>query len=331
VSLARILRQCPVERRRNRLRHVRPNEPQRRRVARRGQFARECGEARRGQLPLVARRRWCPTANRPFRSRRRPPSIRGNAHWQIPLRNGPLPAEEPDASGRSHPDVLRRQRTVSHAGIVQVRDGRSGCPQEAQHVRHILRTRPPNVGTHGFPFDPSPQITRPAPDIAVLRPVMVRGRYGRVVAVPEVPSFRRQPRVVRRIRRRDQRQRSPQRVDDLLVMTILGHHTFPTPSPVRRQLPIRQMRRQLGCESVRPRVIRADAHRTDAVDRSESHLRRMLCAGRCGQRDDDARTAAARARYRDLTPPGVHETTTYRQPETAPAGSGGKVRFENFW
>ena len=98
---------------------------------------------------------------------------------------------------------------------------------------------PKSSDTRGdrFAFDPPTEIAGPATRVAVDRPEVVRRRDRRVAQMREVPRLRREPPRVLRIGRRNECQRPPQRVDDLLGVSILARDTGRTPSPVRRQLP----------------------------------------------------------------------------------------------
>src|SRR5690349_15431232 len=106
MPFSRIFTERAVERGGHGLRHVGADKSERRGVTRWRKLPRERCKARRRQLPLIARWRRSPAADRPLRRGWRPPPIRRHTGWKIGSRNGPLPAEQPDTSRWRDPDVL---------------------------------------------------------------------------------------------------------------------------------------------------------------------------------------------------------------------------------
>src|SRR5690348_4896708 len=66
-----------------------------------------------------------------------------------------------------------------------------------------------------------------------------------MIAMREMPSFGLEPTAMQRVWRAHERERAIERVDDLLIVTMLGVESFRSPSPPGRELPVAQMRGQL--------------------------------------------------------------------------------------
>src|SRR5205807_9867018 len=88
------------------------------------------------------------------------------------------------------------------------------------------------------------QVAGSAARVAVCRPIVIRGRNRGMIAMRKMPRFRLEPAGVLGVRNADERQRAPQRIDQLLEMSILEEHALGAPRPFRRQLPFREVRRQ---------------------------------------------------------------------------------------
>jgi hypothetical protein len=130
---------------------------------------------------------------------------------------------------------------VRGAGVVQIRQRRAQLTDDAEHRGYVVDTRARDARTDRLTGDPAAEISGAAPAFLVRRPVVVRRRRRRVVAMRQSLRFGLEPRGVAWLRRAHQRQRTVQRVDDLLEVPVLVPHTFRPPAPAGRKLPVREV------------------------------------------------------------------------------------------
>ncbi len=246
--------QRAVDDRAHRERRVRPHQLQRRHLVGRRRFAGEHREADRRELPLVGQRRRYPGACRPFARHRHKTKIWNEAARNIRRGQRPLPADDPQATHRCRPDGLGRHRAVRRAEVVQVAQRRSCLAQDAHHAGDVVGSHAPQARGDGFAGDPSAQVSGTTTAVRERRPVVVRRRHRGMIAMRELTRLRLEPRVVCRIGRAHQRERSAERVDHFLIVPVLGHQPIGAPTPPRRELPTAQMLRQLHRGGVEARL-----------------------------------------------------------------------------
>ena len=128
------------------------------------------------------------------------------------------------------------------AGVVQVRDRRTRRAQHAQHVLHGLGAEAENAGADRFACHPAAQISGATTAPLMLLPVVIGGGHRRMIVVSERARLGKQPRLMGRIWRGNERERTSERVDDLLRMPGVGVVAACAPSPTGRELPQLQMR-----------------------------------------------------------------------------------------
>ena len=235
-------------------RRVRPHQLERRHLERRRCLAGEHREADRRELPLIGERRRRPRAVRPFARDRHEPLVRNQSARDLRGGQRPLPADDPEPSHRRRPHGLRRHRAVRRAEVVQIAQRRSRFAEHAHHARNVVRPHAAQSRADRFAGDPAAQISGPATAVGERRPVVVRRRHRRVVAMRELARFGLEPRVVARIGCAHQRQRPAQRIDHFLVVSMLGRQPVGAPTPPRRKLPAAQMLRQLHRGAVEARL-----------------------------------------------------------------------------
>jgi hypothetical protein len=214
-------------------------------------LAGEQRERDRPELPLVRRRRREPSPL-PLGRLRCPAQVGHHAGRDLVARDRPLPAEHPGAARRREVGVVRRDRAVHTAGVVQIRERRSDRPDDAQRERHRLRAAALEALAHRLAGDPAPQIAGPTTAPGVHLPEVVGRRDHRVAAVRERPRLAEEPGMMRRVGRGHERERTPERVPDLLRMTIGRVHAAAPPPPIRREQPAFQMGGDPAGVAVRP-------------------------------------------------------------------------------
>ena len=236
IPLSRLGLEGLVEYHRHGRRYVGPHEREGRDVVTWRGLAGERREAERGKLPLIARGRGQPAVV-PLRRQRHPrgvgrESLRHAREW-----HRPLPSDEPEPPHRRREHVAGGDRTVDAARVVQIRQGRAYFAQHAQRGGHIVRTRAGEPGTERLSRDPATEIPGSAMRIGVGRPVVIGGRHCGVVTMRERSRLGLDPAGMILMRRAHERERAPERVDELLKMPMVLPHPLRTPVPVRRQLP----------------------------------------------------------------------------------------------
>src|SRR5688572_20792099 len=117
---------------------------------------------------------------------------------------------------------------------MQVCERGTGGTQQLQHGWNRLATQAARARSTRFCRQPAPQVTRSATRLSIDGPVVIRRGNRRMVAMREISRLFREPSCVRWIGRGHQRQRSPERVDDLLVVAVLLTDAFTPPTPIRR-------------------------------------------------------------------------------------------------
>jgi hypothetical protein len=203
-------------------------------------------ERHRGELPLVALRGRVPAAAALLGRRGHHRRIGREPGRDAVAGHRPLPAEQPQAAGRRHVHrcaaralrAPRRRRAPTRS--------RPRPPAARAAPRDALRPLPPHPLRQRLARDPPAQVARAPARLARRGPVVVRRRDRGMVAVGERARLGEQPVRVRRVGRAHERERPPQRVDQLLEVPLVLAYAVAAPRPAGRELPVRQVRRQGG-------------------------------------------------------------------------------------
>ena len=153
-------------------------------------------------------------------------SVVGIAHCQPMIQRRPIGVVQ-TVSGDMQP--------CDDAEVVQIAQRRADLAHDAQHGGDVVRAHAAQPRADRFAGDPATEISRTATALRERRPVVVRRRHRRMIAMREMPRFRLEPRVVRRIRRAHERQRAVERVDDFLIVAMLACAALRRPNSIRAE------------------------------------------------------------------------------------------------
>ena len=130
----------------------------------------------------------------------------------IPVASGESPSGMV-ASGTAHcqPSSQSRPIGVVHTfctdsapctlpASCRIGERRADLAHDAQHRGHVLGAGAHEARAHRFAGDPAAQIARPANAVGGLRPIVVRRRHSRMIAMRQRARLRLEPRTVRRVR-----------------------------------------------------------------------------------------------------------------------------------
>ncbi len=216
-----------------RARTVGTHELNRRHFIRRRVLTGERGEARRRELPLIARRSRTPYAVGPLVRHRHESEVGRDAGGDLGHRHRPLPSHHPQTPHRRREDGLGGHASVRGPEVVEVAQPRTDLAQHAQRAGNVVRAHARQSGGDRFAGDPASQVARTALIHRERRPIVVRRGNRRVVSVRQVSRFRLEPYGVRVVRARSpatataRARRRPLDSGD----AACGVLRIPTPSP----------------------------------------------------------------------------------------------------